>query len=49
MKSRIVMIIHDAIWVEAPLREAEQSRRFMEDTMRNAVEFPLVPLEVEFT
>ena len=48
MKSRIVMIIHDCIWVEAPLREAEQARRLMEDTMKNAVEFPLVPLEVEF-
>jgi len=48
MKSRIVMIIHDAIWVEAPLREAERARILMEDTMKNAVEFPLVPLEVEF-
>jgi DNA polymerase I len=48
MKSRVVMILHDAIWVEAPLKEAEQARRLMEDTMKNAVEFPLVPLEVEF-
>ena len=48
MKSRIVMIIHDAIWVEAPIEEAEQARTLMEDTMQNAVEFPLVPLEVEF-
>jgi DNA polymerase-1 len=48
MKSRIVMIIHDAIWVEAPKEEAEQARTLMEDTMQNAVEFRLVPLEVEF-
>jgi DNA polymerase I-like protein with 3'-5' exonuclease and polymerase domains len=48
MKSRIVMIIHDCIWLEAPRREAQQALRLMEDTMRNAVEFPLVPLEVEF-
>jgi DNA polymerase I-like protein with 3'-5' exonuclease and polymerase domains len=49
MEARIVMRIHDCIWVEAPLREAEQARRLIEDTMGNAVEFPLVPLEVDFT
>jgi DNA polymerase I len=48
MKSRIVMIIHDCIWVEAPLHEADQARILMEDTMRDAVEYPSVPLEVEF-
>ncbi len=48
MKSRVVMIIHDAIWVEAPEEEAERARTLMEDAMKNAVEFLLVPLEVEF-
>jgi DNA polymerase I-like protein with 3'-5' exonuclease and polymerase domains len=47
MKS-IVMVIHDCIWVESPIAEAEQARRLMEETMINAVEYPLVPLEVEF-
>jgi DNA polymerase I-like protein with 3'-5' exonuclease and polymerase domains len=47
MESRIVMIIHDCIWVESPQDEAEQARILMEDTMRNAVEYPLVPLDVE--
>jgi DNA polymerase I-like protein with 3'-5' exonuclease and polymerase domains len=42
------MIIHDAIWVEAPQEEAAQARTLMEDTMQNAVEFRLVPLEVDF-
>jgi len=48
MKSRIVTIIHDAIWVEAPEEEAELARTLMEDTMKDAVEFSLVPLEVDF-
>lgn len=34
--------------VESPSAEAEQARRLMEETMTNAVEYPLVPLEVEF-
>jgi len=42
------MIIHDAIWVEAPEEEAELARTLMEDTMKNAVEFSLAPLEVDF-
>ena len=48
MKCRIVMIIHDAVWVEAPKEEVERTRTLMEEIMTNAVEFPLVPLEVEF-
>jgi hypothetical protein len=48
MKSCIVMIIHDCIWVEDPRREAQLARKLMEDTMRNAVEYPLVPLDAEF-
>ena len=48
MKSRIVITIHDCIWVEAPLQELEEARRLMEEAMRNAVEYLLVPLDVEF-
>jgi DNA polymerase I-like protein with 3'-5' exonuclease and polymerase domains len=42
------MILHDAIWVDAPEEEAERARILMEDTMKNAVEFPLVALGVDF-
>ncbi len=48
MKSRIVMLIHDCIWVEAPLEEKDEARKLMEETMRNAVEYPLVRLDIEF-
>ncbi len=48
MKSRVVMILHDAIWVEAPEEEIEQAKRLLEDSMKNAIELPFVPLEVEF-
>jgi DNA polymerase I len=48
MKSRIVMIIHDCIWVEAPAQEAALARELMGDTMRNAVEYPLVSLDIDF-
>lgn len=48
MKSRVVMILHDAVWVESPEVEAEQARRLLEHAMKNAVDMPFVPLEVEF-
>ena len=48
MQSRVVMILHDAIWVEAPEDEAEEARRLLEHAMKNAVEMPFVPLEVDF-
>ena len=47
MKSRIVMIIHDAVYVEAPEEEAEQARHWMKKIMEDAVEMPIVPLEVD--
>jgi DNA polymerase I len=47
MKSRVVMILHDAVWVEALEDEAEEARRLLEQAMRNAVEMPIVPLEVD--
>ncbi len=37
MKSRVVMILHDAIWVEAPGEEAEQAKSLLEHSMKNAV------------
>jgi DNA polymerase-1 len=45
MKSRIVMIVHDAVYVESP--EEELARYWIKRTMEEAVELPLVPLEVE--
>lgn len=48
MMSRVVMILHDAVWVEAPVEEAQEARRLLEHAMKNAVEMPFVPLEVEF-
>jgi DNA polymerase I-like protein with 3'-5' exonuclease and polymerase domains len=47
MKSRIVMIIHDAVYDEAPEEEEEQARYWIKRTMEEAVEMPIVPLEVE--
>jgi DNA polymerase I len=48
MKSLAVMILHDAIWVEAPEAEAKEAKRLLEEAMKGAVEFPFVPLEVDF-
>jgi DNA polymerase-1 len=48
MKSRAVMILHDAIWVEAPAEEAAEAKRLLERSMKNAVEHLLVPLDVDF-
>jgi DNA polymerase I len=48
MKSRVVMILHDAIWVETPEEEAEEAKRLLEQSMVGAVELPSVPLEVDF-
>jgi DNA polymerase I len=47
IKSRVVMILHDAIWVEAPLEEAGEAGMLLSHAMRNAVEYPFVPLEIE--
>ena len=30
MRSKIVMMIHDSIWVEAPEEEAKEARQIME-------------------
>jgi hypothetical protein len=36
MEARIVMMIHDALWVEPPEREAEQVRHLMRKMMTTA-------------
>jgi DNA polymerase-1 len=46
--ARIVIVIHDSIWVEASDQLAAEVRKIMKDTMTKAVEYPLVPLDVEF-
>ncbi len=48
MRSRVVMILHDAIWVEAPEEEAREARERMLYHMEDAIELWFVPLEVEF-
>jgi DNA polymerase I len=48
MRGRVVMILHDAIWVEAPEEEAEEAGILLEQSMKHAVDMPFVPLEVEF-
>jgi DNA polymerase I len=47
MKSRIVMVIHDAVYVEAPEQEAHQVRHWVKAIMVDAVEMPIVSLEVD--
>jgi DNA polymerase-1 len=47
MKSRIVMTIHDDVYVEAPVQEEERARYWIKRTMEEAVEMAIVPLEVE--
>jgi len=47
MKSRVVMTIHDAVYVEAPEKEAEEAKEIMKAQMEAAVEIPLVPVEVD--
>ena len=44
--ARIVLQVHDELLVEAPIGEAREVCRLVEDTMRNVVNFP-VSMEVE--
>ena len=41
------MLIHDAIWIEAPTEEKEEARRLMERIMSTAGK-PFVELKVDF-
>ena len=45
--ARIVMVIHDALWVEAPAREEAQVRQLVEKMMRTSAKLK-VPLVVEY-
>jgi DNA polymerase I-like protein with 3'-5' exonuclease and polymerase domains len=47
MKSSIVMVIHGAVYIEAPVNEAERARHGTTAFMEEDVERPIVPLEVE--
>jgi DNA polymerase I len=47
MRSKIAMMIHDSIWVEAPEEEAEEARLIMEKIMTTAADLR-VPLQVKF-
>ena len=47
MKSRVVIVIHDAVYVEAPKDEAEKARGILKKEMERAVEMPAVPLEID--
>ena len=46
MGARTVMVIHDALWVEAPHEEAEQVRHLLRKMMTTAGKLK-VPLEVD--
>jgi len=47
MRNRIGMVIHDAVYVEAPEAEAQQARHWMKVIMKEAVEMPFVRLEID--
>jgi DNA polymerase-1 len=46
MKARIVMMIHDSIWIEAPIAEKEEARKIMAEVMTTVVELS-VALDVK--
>jgi DNA polymerase-1 len=48
MDARIVMLVHDAIWVEAPIREEKEVHRLMDKIMRTAGR-PFLDLKVDFS
>ncbi len=47
MRSKIVMMIHDSVWVEAPEEEAKAASQIMEEMMTTAADLK-VPLQVNF-
>jgi DNA polymerase I-like protein with 3'-5' exonuclease and polymerase domains len=46
MKAHIIVVIHDALWVECPENEAEQVRHLVRKMMATAGKLK-VPLEVD--
>jgi DNA polymerase I len=47
LKSRIVMMIHDSIWVEAPNEEQKEAKRLVRRMMTTAIKLD-VPLALDF-
>jgi DNA polymerase I len=47
MRSKIVVMIHDSIWVEAPDDEAKEATQIMEKVMTTAADLK-IPLQVKF-
>ena len=47
MESRLVMMIHDSLVVEAPRAELPEARRIMKHAMEHCVDWPEVRLEVD--
>jgi len=48
MKARIVMMIHDALWVEAPNEEENEAKRLVRRMMTTAGKLH-VPLKADFS
>jgi DNA polymerase I-like protein with 3'-5' exonuclease and polymerase domains len=48
MGARIVMLIHDAIWVEAPVNEEQEANRLMDKIMSTAGR-PFLELTADFS
>ncbi len=48
MQSRIVMMIHEALWLEAPEAEAKETEGVMEETMTTTALLTF-PLELDFS
>ena len=48
MTARIVMLIHDALWIECPEDESEQVRHLVKRMMSTAAKFK-VPLAVDLS
>ena len=47
MQSRVVMTIHDTVYVETPEEEGEKAKELLKAQMEAALEMPFVPLEVD--
>ena len=47
MQARLVMMIHESIWVEAPVQDEPEMKRLIRDVMITIGDLD-VPLEVDF-
>lgn len=48
LKRRLVTILHDAIWVRVPQEEANERKKLLEHSTRDAVTYRFGRLELEF-